>query len=795
MKEWSKRIVSAFTAFALSFSAFALPVQAQEVDDKHIYYEIIVDNDTTNPIEAYDKAYPGKLVEVAANDQDAQEDPDSQQESEYVPTWEVTLPTKTDVKKWMKDKNIDPDKHDMEEEVFKSLTDEYDLGKKVTFKDGQDLVLRVYVFTEVTVTYKDGDDGTVIGTELVEVGKKAQQPEDPIKEGKDFDAWYSDKKMTQKFDFDKAVNDDIDVYVKWKAKAYSISYDYQGGTVSQDNPTTYNEKTASTKLNNPTLKGYQFIGWTGSNGMTPEKDVEIPGEYTGDLEFVANYQPNTYTIHFDGVQGVDDIAAVYDQDVALPGAQSASQTISVSFDAAGGQHVETITSPRYVSGWKLGDTVYEAGQAVNNLTSENNKTVTLSVVWDQDGAQVTLPSTTYGDKILEGWYADGQYSTKVGDPGQVIEVKENIKLYAKWADKVYTITYDYQGGSVVGGQENPTSYNKKSASITLINPTLEGYTFTGWSGTGLKGESNTKVTIPTGSKGDRQYTAHFKPNTYTIHFEGSKSELKDIKAEYNQDVTLPDAQKVSQPIKVSFETFGAEKVETVTITRNLTGWQYGESVFAPGQAVRNLTTKNGETVTLKAVWDDAGTAITLPSAGNGNQVLEGWYYDAQWKNKAGNPGESITVKEDTKLYAKWKTVGFTVKGDGSVWTKGSKKPLEFTIHSDADDENLYSHFTGLYNNTNKLNSKAFTSKKGSVQLSINPDFLEILSAGKHTFTATFDDGRKVDLHFTIEKAKAKPSEKTDGQKTGVSTMMPVYIGALTAAILAILVLKLRKREG
>ena len=47
-----------------------------------------------------------------------------------------------------------------------------------------------------------------------------------------------------------------------------------------------------------------------------------------------------------------------------------------------------------------------------------------------------------------------------------------------------------------------------SAAITLTNPTKEGYTFTGWSGTGLTGDNNMTVTIPANSTGDRSYTAH-----------------------------------------------------------------------------------------------------------------------------------------------------------------------------------------------------------------------------------------------------------------------------------------------
>ena len=79
-------------------------------------------------------------------------------------------------------------------------------------------------------------------------------------------------------------------------------------------------------------------------------------------------------------------------------------------------------------------------------------------------------------------------------------------LTAAWQLIPYTITYDLDGGTADG---NPTGYSVESAAITLVNPTREGYDFTGWSGTGLTGADNLTVVIPTGSTGDRSYTAHW----------------------------------------------------------------------------------------------------------------------------------------------------------------------------------------------------------------------------------------------------------------------------------------------
>lgn len=85
-----------------------------------------------------------------------------------------------------------------------------------------------------------------------------------------------------------------------------------------------------------------------------------------------------------------------------------------------------------------------------------------------------------------------------------------LVLDAVWSD-TYLITYELAGGKA----ENPSEYSKTGEAITLTNPTKEGYTFDGWTGTDLT-ELTTDVTIPAGSYGLREYTANWTPNTYKI---------------------------------------------------------------------------------------------------------------------------------------------------------------------------------------------------------------------------------------------------------------------------------------
>ena len=125
------------------------------------------------------------------------------------------------------------------------------------------------------------------------------------------------------------------------------------------------------------------------------------------------------------------------------------------------------------------------------------------------GVGAALPTdVTRTGYTFKGWY-DNESLT--GSPVTAISNTEtgNKEYWAKWEINQYTITYVLAGGTAEG---NPGTYTIETGAFTLTNPTKSGYTFTGWSGTGLDGENNMTVTIPTGSTGNRTYTAHWRYN-------------------------------------------------------------------------------------------------------------------------------------------------------------------------------------------------------------------------------------------------------------------------------------------
>ena len=173
-----------------------------------------------------------------------------------------------------------------------------------------------------------------------------------------------------------------------------------------------------------------------------------------------------------------------------------------------------------------------------------------------------------------GWATvDG--GEKVYDFGGSYDKNQALTLYPVWQRDTYAITYDLDGGTAAEG--NPDSYTVETETITLKNPTRPGFTFTGWSGTGLTGEDNLTVTIPKGSTGDRSYTAHWRYNGgggsgysyYTIKATagtgGSISPSGNVSVREGRDQTFtitPDKGYAVANVKIDGKSIGAVKSYT-----------------------------------------------------------------------------------------------------------------------------------------------------------------------------------------------------------------------------------------
>ena len=181
------------------------------------------------------------------------------------------------------------------------------------------------------------------------------------------------------------------------------------------------------------------------------------------------------------------------------------------------------------------------------------------------GVGATLPAAddmTYTGHTFKGWY-DNEGLT--GSPVTAIGGTEmgNKEYWAKWEINQYTITYDLAGGTVEG---NPDTYTVEMDTFTLKNPTRPGYTFTGWSGTGLDGENNMTVTIPKGSTGERRYTAHWRYNGGSSGGSSSYPITVPSKTENGTVTVSPKSASAGSTVTITVKPDSGYVLETISVT-------------------------------------------------------------------------------------------------------------------------------------------------------------------------------------------------------------------------------------
>ncbi len=124
------------------------------------------------------------------------------------------------------------------------------------------------------------------------------------------------------------------------------------------------------------------------------------------------------------------------------------------------------------------------------------------------------------------------YKYTPGEGGAV-----TLTLTAEWTANTYGIFYHLNGGSVTN---NPVEYNANTQTFTLNNPTRLGYTFVGWTGTGITAPTM-QVTVEKGSYGERNYTAVWRANTYTVNLlpAGGTIATNTVTVTFEKAFTLP----------------------------------------------------------------------------------------------------------------------------------------------------------------------------------------------------------------------------------------------------------------
>lgn len=366
----------------------------------------------------------------------------------------------------------------------------------------------------------------------------------------------------------------------------------------------------------PTKTGYIFTGWYTDQACTQKYELDY---ITGDVTLYAGFSPIEYYIAFNA-------NSVFADDYGSVTGSMEEYPVDYDDDFVFPECGFTAKGFRFI-GWQYEDSqdVYQPGDEVSNLSTVDQDTVTFYALWDR----------------LD-----------------------------------YTVSFDLNGGS--GSMANETHVGGVAKTLATYSGTKTGYTFKGWSKTdGATSATYTNGQSVTLSQTDTNITLHavWSPNSYTITFDGNKSDY-------------PNVTGTTESLSMTYDV--AKNLPSCGFTNNgytFVGWDTDSRAQVPtytaGQSVSNLVSSNGGSITLSAIWKgnsytvtfdaNGGTTPTasksvtydniygtLPVATKTGYSLKGWF-TAKTGGTQVTADTEVTITSAQTLYAQWTANTYTVK--------------------------------------------------------------------------------------------------------------------------------------
>ncbi len=360
----------------------------------------------------------------------------------------------------------------------------------------------------ITIAFET-NGGTAIEDVKLTLDLDLNELPETTRTGYEFMGWFTDEALTEAFDPEETITDNVTLYAKWSQLDYTVT------VVIDDVETTqtvlYGEDAV---LPTPTKTGYTFTGWS-HNGENITEDMTI----------TASFMINTYTITFmvddavfttrsinhggtltieniptipektgkNGVWNVTDFAnitgnmtvtAVYTDKVYTVTFvnRAAETTLSTPtfgpFEVTHGETVSIPTADILVGYDFVGfDFDFETLITSNITIIANYTKQSFSVTFrGLNGVQIATETVLYGNAATAPSYtAPAGYSLGGWDKA-FDNIVSDLEVNMIVTPNVYAITFVSNGGSSVANFDGAYLSNL----IEPTDPTREGYIFDGW---------------------------------------------------------------------------------------------------------------------------------------------------------------------------------------------------------------------------------------------------------------------------------------------------------------------------
>lgn len=378
----------------------------------------------------------------------------------------------------------------------------------------------------------------------------------------------------------------------------------------------YGQNTGENALPSPQIDGYDFLGWAKSATKDSDGNMVVPSaeptvnpwdSITKDHTLYAKWQPAKHTLTFNLNYTPAPSPNPY------PPKEAAHDTKVINLLPTSNP---TRSGYRF-AGWtyngKLVDnsvrldqnmTVYASWVEANSVKLEVNggtlpANTTDTVLVSNTGSEnvwPALPQPTRTGYDFLGWYTENTGGDRI-TAGMEVSGEIPLRLYARWAARQYTVTFDYNG---TNGSTEPKKYTYGEKYLNLpTNATWPGHTFMGWYTAASGGERVVGGETVVSTAADHTLYARWG---FKISFEPGNGfgDMEDDIAPLGEDYALPECQ--------------FEAPDGMSFYRWAVGTARGEQLSTGTRVPISRNT------TLYAIWKESPIEIEVSSTDGGSLV-------------------------------------------------------------------------------------------------------------------------------------------------------------------------------
>ena len=511
-------------------------------------------------------------------------------------------------------------------------------------------------------------------------------------------------------------NDEIILLANYQIINYDITYVLDGGTNNPSNPSTYNvEETITFKTPTNTKTGYTFDGWYTDFEFINKFDSIAKGT-TGNITLYAKWIPNKYTItfnlgdgeslsiganqelQFDYLSQINGLPNAIKENYTFAGWQYNGQTIVDGMTYIWATDI-TLTPVFRLKDYTItinlaGGNINDSSDSITNIVNYNDN------ILDKINSLIESNPVRLGYGF-KGWSLNGKILT--GDE----LATSSLEVLAVWEIINYTINYELDGGT--NNLANISQYNIELGTITLYEPTKEGYNFIGWY---LNNSLVGTINIDTfNDNSSITLVAKFEPREYEVTYInelGNQEASTTIK--YDEKLDLIKAEEIP-----GYE-FAGWYLDNVKIESGIIFNYLNNITLIARYNVINYTityelnggTNNSSNPEKYTVENN----VIFANPTKKGYTFVGWYLEDNYQNSITSTNDKY---DNLTLYAKWGITNYDITYVLNGGINSESNPTTYTVEDNVNFEistKTGYTFDGWYTDS-QFSNKFDSIKKGT----------------------------------------------------------------------------------